>query len=152
MISAPLQSLEPYDSASWTRSLEELVRLELQYGLSVIDDHDPQTLPRPLCITATPIPSLCQLRERLRSWEALERITTPTAPEVARQALQEQVLPFLAATGLAQVSAPLASDHCFLIDQRILAPWPREHAAEKPALRTLSDAYRSLIQAARSPT
>jgi hypothetical protein len=152
LISPPLTSLEPDDSASWARSLAEFVRLERKYRLCVIDDHDPQTLPRPLSITMTPSPSLTQLRERLRSWEALERITAPTSPEATRRALDEQVLPFLDATGLAQVSAPLASDHCFLIDQRILAPWPQAHAAENSRLRTLSDAYRSLIQAARSPT
>ncbi len=128
--------------------MAEYRRLERAYQLCVIDDHDPQTLPHALAVTLSPPPSGGHIRSLLRSWEAIERITTPASPKSASQAVNERVTPFLMETGLSKLSRSLASDHFFLMEEGLLIPW-LHHPDQGQSSIALAEPYRRLIEAAR---
>ncbi len=128
-------------------ALSALEAAERQWEVQVLDDHDPSTLPYALRLGGGEL-SLCSLRRRMRSWEALERISTPVEAEEAARIYRERVLPLIRQTGLNKVGSALRADHCFVVDDVVL-PW-RADELRPPADQWLAERWRSAIQRLRS--
>jgi len=124
-----------------------LSQAERTWGVRILDDHDPSTLPFALRLDGGEL-SLSSLRRRLRSWEALERISSPVESEEASRIYSEKVLPLIRQTGLDKVGSALRTDHCFVAGDVIL-PWRTDELSTTPEPR-LTERWRSAIQRLRS--
>ena len=120
---------------------------KISWGVQILDDHDSSTLPYALRFNVANL-SLPTIRRRLRSWEALERITARVSEADVSQIQDAHLRPFLETTGLDEVAHHLHSDHCFVIGE-VIIPWlaPR-HPLTQPQF--LVDRVRSLIQGQHS--
>ena len=141
-------SLLSLERPNFDGAIQIIRSAETVWGVQILDDHDPSTLPYALRIMVGDI-SLSTIRRRLRSWEALERITEPLSQTELSRIHETRLSPFLRTTGLDGLAHALHHDHCFVVGEAII-PWG-ELSDPVAAPQYLIERVRTLLQGRHDP-